>query len=131
MVEHRGQELSLTQTFAALGDPTRRAVLMELATAGETTITGLASRFPISLNAVSKHLKVLEQAGLVQREVRGRQHFCRLRPAPLAEAARWVDACRDFWEERLSALADVLEARRETPAAPAAPPTPHRRPHGR
>jgi DNA-binding transcriptional ArsR family regulator len=128
MVEHRARENTLTQTFAALGDPTRRAVLMELARAGETTVSALAAGFPISLNAVSKHLKVLEQAGLVQREVRGRRHFCRLRPAPLAEAARWVDTCRDFWEERLSALADVLESRRAT-MAPAPPET--RRPRSR
>ena len=83
---------------------------MDLATAGEATVSGLAAGRPMSLAAVSKHLKVLEDAGLVQREVRGRQHFCRLRAAPLAAASEWVEVCRRFWEQRLDRLEELLTA---------------------
>jgi DNA-binding transcriptional ArsR family regulator len=82
---------------------------MELA-GGEATVGKLAAGFPISLAAVSKHLKVLEEAGLIQREVRGRQHFCRLRPAALAAASGWVEQCRQFWESRLDKLEELLGA---------------------
>jgi DNA-binding transcriptional ArsR family regulator len=83
---------------------------MDLAAAGEATVSELASRFPISLAAVSKHLKVLEEAGLIQRQVRGRQHFCRLRPAALAVASGWVEQCQRFWESRLDKLEELLGA---------------------
>jgi DNA-binding transcriptional ArsR family regulator len=110
VVEGEGDRRQLTRTFAALGDPTRRAMLMDLATAGEATVSGLAAGRPMSLAAVSKHLKVLEDAGLIQREVRGRQHFCRLRAAPLAAASEWVELCRRFWEQRLDRLEELLTA---------------------
>lgn len=83
---------------------------MALATAGEATVSGLAAGRPMSLAAVSKHLRVLEDAGLIQREVRGRQHFCRLRAAPLAAASEWVELCRRFWEQRLDRLEELLTA---------------------
>jgi len=118
MVEGQTEERRLARTFAALGDPTRRAVLMDLAAAGEATVSGLAAGRPMSLAAVSKHLKVLEEAGLIQREVRGRQHFCRLHPAPLAAASQWVELCRRFWEHRLDRLEELLTA--APPAGPTA-----------
>lgn len=105
-------ELELTRTFSALGDATRRAVLMDLAAAGEATVSELAAGYPMSLAAVSKHLKVLERAGLIEREVRGRRHFCRLRPVPLTDAAGWVEQCRQYWERRLDALAPQAVAAR-------------------
>jgi DNA-binding transcriptional ArsR family regulator len=71
-------------------------------------VGALAERFPISFNGVSKHVKVLEQAGLVRRNVRGREHWLRLRPAPLREATRWLDHYREFWDTRLDALEDFL-----------------------
>jgi DNA-binding transcriptional ArsR family regulator len=119
MVELRGRDRALDRTFSALGDPTRRAVLMELAAAGEATVSELAAGRPMSLAAVSKHLKVLEAAGLIEREVRGRQHFCRLRPAALAAASGWVEQCRRFWEGRLDRLEELLAA---APPGAAEPP---------
>ncbi len=71
-------------------------------------VGALAARFPISFNGVSKHVKVLERAGLVQRHVRGREHWLRLKPAPLGEAARWLAHYRAFWEARLDALEALL-----------------------
>jgi DNA-binding transcriptional ArsR family regulator len=75
---------------------------------GEVTVGTLAGRFPISFNGVSKHVKVLEQAGLVRRSVRGREHWLALRPAPLREASRWLEHYRQFWDARLDALEDFL-----------------------
>lgn len=103
MVKHE-----LDATFAALSDPTRRAIVSRLAR-GETTIGALAERFPISLPAVSKHLRVLEQAGLIERARAGRVHTCRLRPTRLKQAVSWIDARRAQWERRLDALADYLQ----------------------
>jgi DNA-binding transcriptional ArsR family regulator len=119
MVERLPRERDLNLTFSALGDPTRRAVLMELAATGEATVSDLAAGRPMSLAAVSKHLKVLEAAGLIEREVRGRQHFCRLRPAALAVASGWVEQCRSFWELRLDRLEELLAA---APPGAAEPP---------
>jgi DNA-binding transcriptional ArsR family regulator len=75
---------------------------------GEVTVGTLAGRFPISFNGVSKHVKVLEQAGLVRRRVSGREHWLRLRPAPLRDASRWLEHYREFWNTRLDALEDFL-----------------------
>ena len=97
----------LNRVYGAIADPTRRAILGMLA-GGEVTVGTLADRFPITFNGVSKHVKVLEQAGLVRREVRGREHWLRLRPAPLREASRWLEHYRQFWDERLDALEDFL-----------------------
>jgi DNA-binding transcriptional ArsR family regulator len=100
-------ERRLDEVYSAIADPTRRAILSTLA-GGEESVGSLAERFPISFNGVSKHVKVLERAGLVQRRVRGREHHIRLRAEPLREAARWLEHYRAFWEDRLDALEDFL-----------------------
>jgi DNA-binding transcriptional ArsR family regulator len=97
----------LDQVYGAISDPTRRAILNTLAQ-GDVNVGTLAGRFPISFNGVSKHVKVLEQAGLVRRSVRGREHWLRFRPAPLLDASRWLEHYREFWETRLDALEDFL-----------------------
>lgn len=93
----------LSATFQALGDPTRRALLARLAE-GEATVGELAAPFPISLQAVSKHLAVLEQAGLIQRTRSAQWRRCRLEAAPLADATGWLEHYRSFWEERFDRL---------------------------
>ena len=94
---------SLDELFGAIADPTRRAILDRLAR-GEARVTEVAADFPISLNSVSKHVRMLERAGLVRRTVRGREHLLALRPEPLDEAARWIEHHRRFWEDSLSRL---------------------------
>jgi len=103
----------LDRTFAALADPTRRAILERLA-AGEATVTALAEPFEVSLPAISKHLRVLESAGLVTRARDGRVHRIGLVPARLEDAADWIAEHRRFWEERLDALAEYLETQTPT-----------------
>jgi DNA-binding transcriptional ArsR family regulator len=98
----------LDTTFAALSDPTRRAILARLAL-GETRVTDLAEPFRISLPAISRHLKVLEGAGLLKRERDGRVHRCRLEAGPMEEAARWIEEYRRFWERQFDALERYLE----------------------
>ena len=98
---------ALDHVYGAIADPTRRAILAALA-AGEVTVGSLADRFLISFNGVSKHVKVLERAGLVERRIRGREHRLRLKAAPLREAARWLDHYRAFWDTRLDALQTLL-----------------------
>ncbi len=97
----------LDRIYGALADPMRRAILGALV-AGDMNVGALAERFPISFNGVSKHVKVLERAGLVRRRVRGREHWLRLKPAPLREAARWLAHYGAFWEARLDALEALL-----------------------
>src|SRR5213596_3239044 len=98
----------LDHVYGAIADPTRRAILTVLAGGGECKVGQLAQRFPVSFNAVSKHVKVLERAGLVSRRVRGREHWLRLRSEPLREAARWLASQRAFWVSRLDALEALL-----------------------
>jgi DNA-binding transcriptional ArsR family regulator len=93
--------------FRALGDPTRRRMLLELAS-GERTVGQLAEPFDISLAAASKHIKALENAGLIRREVRWRTHLCRLEPGPLASAHQWLSAYERFWTYRLDVLEQLL-----------------------
>src|SRR5918992_2416468 len=88
----------LTETFAALADPTRRAILTRLSD-GEATVNELAEPFPITVQAVSKHLQVLERAGLIERGRTAQLRPSRLRGAPLRDAAKWLQAYRRFWEE--------------------------------
>jgi len=107
----------LDHVYAAIADPTRRAILSVLAR-GDANVGALAHRFPISLNGVSKHVKVLERAGLVERTVHGREHRLSLQAAPLRDAARWLDHYRKFWEDRLDALEALLV---EDPSAPTRP----------
>ncbi len=96
-------ESGLDQTLSALADPTRRAILERLA-AGEARVTELARPFAISLNSVSKHIRRLERARLVRRRRAGREHLLSFDPAPLAEAAAWIERQRAFWTGRLDAL---------------------------
>ena len=98
----------LDRVYGAIADPTRRAILAVLA-GGEARVGDLAARFPMTLNAVSKHVKVLEGAGLVRRRIRGREHLLRLDPRPLREAAGWLERYREFWELRLDALEALLK----------------------
>ena len=98
----------LSATFAALADPTRRAILARLAT-GEATVNQLAAPFDISLPAVSKHLKVLEKAGLIARGREKQWRPCRLAPGPLRDAADWIERYRRFWEESFEALDTMLQ----------------------
>jgi DNA-binding transcriptional ArsR family regulator len=97
----------LDRTFAALSDPTRRAILSRLAT-GQASVTELAEPFEMSLPAVSKHLKVLERAGLISRGREAQWRPCRLEPAPLKDVADWVEEYRGLWEARLGRLDDYL-----------------------
>jgi DNA-binding transcriptional ArsR family regulator len=100
---------NLDQTLVALGDPTRRAILERLAR-GEARVTELAQPFAMSLNAVSKHIRMLERARLVRRRRLGREHFLSVNPKSLDQAATWIDAQRAFWASRLDALEAVLRA---------------------
>ena len=97
----------LSSTFAALADPTRRAILARLAD-GEATVTELATPFEMSLPAVSKHLKVLERAGLIARGRTAQWRPCRLEPAPLRDANEWLERYRQFWDESFDRLAEHL-----------------------
>jgi DNA-binding transcriptional ArsR family regulator len=98
----------LSSTFAALADPTRRAILARLAL-GETSVTELAEPFEMSMPAVSKHLKVLERAGLIARGREAQWRPCRLHAAPLREAAGWIERYRKFWAPHLDALERYLD----------------------
>src|SRR5215471_16303679 len=98
---------SLDLVYSAIADPTRRAILSTLAR-GDRTVGSLADDFPISFNGVSKHVKVLERAGLVRRRVDGREHWLSLQAAPLRSASRWLDGYKVFWERRLDALERIL-----------------------
>ena len=115
----------LDRVYGAIADPTRRAIVAALAD-GEVRVGDLAARFPMTFNAVSKHVKVLERAGLVRRRIEGREHRLRLDPRPLREAAGWLEHYREFWELRL----DALEAMLTGSPAPARRPrrAPDRRP---
>ncbi|HUB15859.1 MAG TPA: metalloregulator ArsR/SmtB family transcription factor [Acetobacteraceae bacterium] len=99
---------ALSSTFAALADPTRRAILARLAT-GEASVTALAEPFAISLPAISKHLKVLQRAGLVTRGKAAQWRPCRLEAGPLKDAAGWLEHYRAHWEQSLDRLEDYLK----------------------
>jgi DNA-binding transcriptional ArsR family regulator len=111
MVEH--SPAALDRIFSAVSDPTRRAILEALAR-NPATITEIAAPFPVSLNAVSKHVMVLERAGLIHREIRGREHRCWLEPQPLREATVWLDHYRQFWNVRLDALEKYVARKTRT-----------------
>src|SRR5437667_11685178 len=110
MVRYSGD--SLGAVFAALADPTRRAIAVRL-TEGEASVTELAEPFAVTLPAVMKHLRVLEQAGLLEQSKQGRVRYCRLVPGALDEVDRWISDHRRFWTERCAGLHDHL--RRENP----------------
>ena len=115
------QTSQLDTVFHALGDATRRAMLRDLA-GGERTVGELAQPYAMSLAAASKHIKALEQAGLIVREVRGRTHLCRLDPGPLASAHEWLGVYERFWTGRLDILERLLredDAKKAKTAKPA------------
>jgi DNA-binding transcriptional ArsR family regulator len=105
MVELHAPEMNAI--FHALGDATRRQMIRDLAD-GERTVSELAQPFAMSLAAASKHIKALEHAGLIRREVRGRTHVCRLEPGPLASVHEWLGFYERFWTERLDVLERLL-----------------------
>lgn len=121
MVELQAPQLDIV--FRALGDATRRRMLRALAR-GERTVGQLAEPFAISLAAASKHIKALEHAGLIRREVRGRTHLCRLDPTPLASAHQWLSDYQDFWDSRLDVLERLLREEDANRTPPAKRPTP-------
>ena len=115
MVEYKSRLKSagsarLDAAFIAMADPTRRAILARLALA-DARVTEIAADFPVSLNAVSKHIKMLERAELVRRTVQGRDHVLSLNAGAMAAAAAWIDYYRQFWEDRLASL-DAFITRR-------------------
>jgi DNA-binding transcriptional ArsR family regulator len=117
----------LDRTLVALADPTRRAILERLSQ-GEARVTELAAPFSISLNSVSKHIRMLERAELVQRRVAGKEHLLSFNRAPLEEAALWIESQRALWTRRLSALDELLRA--EDRALARVKRKPQRRPKG-
>ena len=114
-------QTDLDQTLMALADPTRRAILQRLSR-GEARVTELAQPFSISLNSVSKHIRMLERARLVRRRIAGREHLLSLDPRPLDEVAAWIETQRSLWTARLDALDELLQA--EDRAALESPATP-------
>src|SRR5215212_5371596 len=112
MVELKAPQLDTV--FHALGDAKRRRMLRELA-GGERTVGELAEPFAISLQAASKHIKALENAGLIRREVRGRTHLCRLAPGPLANAYEWLSFYERFWTGHLDVLERLLREQDANP----------------
>ncbi len=105
------QSTRLDELFAAVSDGTRRGILARLAQS-DARVTELASAFPISLNSTSKHIRILERAGLVTRSVQGREHVLSLNAGPMAEAAEWMEFYRRFWENRLAALENFVLKKR-------------------
>ena len=99
----------LDRTFAALAHPTRRAMLTRLATRGSASVSDLAEPFDVSLMAMSKHLKVMGEAGLIRREKDGRVHRCSFDPSSIEVASTWIEEHRKFWTQRLDLLAAFLE----------------------
>jgi DNA-binding transcriptional ArsR family regulator len=108
------QANNISMTFAALADPTRRAILAKLAK-GEASVTELAEPFKMSMPAISKHLKVLERAGLIARAREAQYRPCRIEAAPLKQVAEWVESYREIWEQRFDRLdAYLQELKKET-----------------
>jgi DNA-binding transcriptional ArsR family regulator len=107
----------LSATFSALADPTRRAILARL-TAGEASVSELAEPFAMSLPAISRHLKVLERAGLISRSRTAQWRPCQLAPEPLKEATDWLEEFRRFWDDSLDNLADYLSELRSKDKTP-------------
>ena len=101
--------MEIDHTLAALADPTRRALLEQLSR-GEARVTELAAPFEMSLNAVSKHIRILERARLVKRRIAGREHYLSFNAAALNEAASWIESQRNAWNTRLDALEAMLRA---------------------
>jgi DNA-binding transcriptional ArsR family regulator len=117
---------ALSSTFAALADPTRRAILARLAR-GEAHVGALVEPFPISGPAISRHLRVLEQAGLIERQTSAQWRICRLRGPGLRVAHDWLQQYREFWEESLDRLAELLEEPASQTPSSSSPRSPSRR----
>ncbi len=117
---------TLDHTLTALADPTRRRILHKLGD-GEARVTDLAAPFSISLNSVSKHIRILERAGLVRRRIEGRDHFLSLERKPFDELTQWMLETREFWTRRLDALEAALRAEDAITNAAAARKPPERR----
>ena len=109
---------TLSATFAALADPTRRAILARLAS-GETSVTELAAPFDMTLPAVTKHLKVLQRAGLITRGREAQWRPCKLEPAPLRDADAWIEQYRQLWEARFDRLEEYLRGMQQNEQRPA------------
>ena len=107
----------LDRTFAALAHPTRRAILTRLATAGSASVSDLAEPFDVSLMAISKHLKVMGEAGLIRREKDGRVRRCTFDPGSIDDASDWIETHRRYWTQQLDSLAAFLEDPRRDRAA--------------
>lgn len=107
----------LDEVFGALSDPTRRAILQRLAR-GETTVNELAEPFDTSLPAISKHLRVLESAGLIRRRTVGRHRVCTISTATMDGAANWIEQTKQFWNEQLDSLAEYLKREMENENEP-------------
>lgn len=105
---------TLDAIFSALSDPTRRKLLERLAL-GEKTVTEVAEPFDMSLPAISKHLRILEEAGLIVRRKQGRVHHLQLAAAPMKEASEWLDVYRQFWDAQFDALAQFLREQKDNP----------------
>ena len=121
--------MDLDDTLIALADDTRRSILKRLA-AGEARVTEVAAPFDISLNSVSKHIRLLERAGLVRRRIAGRDHFLALEPKPFDDLTQWMLKTREFWSSRLDSLEAALRAEDAIEAArkkSSTPPHPKRR----
>ena len=116
-MRYQGTTADLDRTLVAIADPVRRQILERLGD-GEARVTEIARAFPISLNAVSKHLKLLERASLVDRRVAGREHFIRVRPEPLAAAQTWITRQQVFWRSRLEGIDALLESQDQPPPTP-------------
>ena len=122
--------MDLDDTLIALADDTRRSILQRLSS-GQARVTEVAAPYPISLNSVSKHIRILERAGLVRRHVSGRDHFLSLDPKPMNDITEWMVKARDFWSGRLDALEAALRAEDTIDAAKESssrtPPKPRRK----
>jgi len=110
MVNYNRTSKRLDRVFSALSDPTRRAIVVRLAR-GSATVGELAEPFRMTLPAVTKHLKVLERAGLLSREIEGRVHRCSLSGEPMAEASAWIERHRAYWTAQLDSLSDYFQGR--------------------
>jgi len=118
--------VQLDDTLIALADDTRRSILRRLAS-GAARVTEVAEPFDISLNSVSKHIRILERAGLVRRRVAGRDHFLALEPGPFDELTQWMQDTRQFWSSRLDRLEAALRADDAIQKAKKTPPSPKKR----
>ena len=120
-IVRKGESAALDEVFAALSDPIRRAIVAELAH-GARSVSELSAPFAISAPAISRHLRVLERVGLIERWKQGRVRYCRLVADPLVQAGAWIEQHKVFWERQLDALADYLEKEEKTCNSPSPEP---------